>query len=190
MRGHMSPGRGASRTGGLRFGSRSADSGAMDSPGAPVATRARARRSREDGQALVEFALIAPLFLLIVVGMIQFGIALNYWLDLNRIANQGARWAVVDKYPDCPEEPGCTLQRHLELQAVSTGLDPTIEICFVDSEDGAVGEPVRVRAVHNFNFSVIVNQIGFQLKGEATMRIEQDPDTIRDQPGVDQCATS
>ena len=58
-------------------------------------------RSRERGQALVEFALIAPLFLVIVVGIIQFGIGLNYWLDLNRIANQGARWGVVDKYPDC-----------------------------------------------------------------------------------------
>ena len=56
----------------------------------------RAERSRERGQALVEFALIVPLFLIIVVGIIQFGVGLNYWLDLNRIANQGARWAVVE----------------------------------------------------------------------------------------------
>ena len=34
--------------------------------------------------------------LMIVVGIIQFGIGLNYWLDMQRIANQGARWAAVN----------------------------------------------------------------------------------------------
>ena len=33
---------------------------------------------------------------MIVVGVIQFGVALNFWLDMQRIANQGARWAVVN----------------------------------------------------------------------------------------------
>ena len=64
------------------------------------ASRAPRRAERESGPvALVEFALILPLFLLIVVGIIQFGVALNFWLDMQRIANQGARWAVVDRYP-------------------------------------------------------------------------------------------
>ena len=58
--------------------------------------RARHRQDRESGQAMVEFALILFPLLLLVVGIIQFGIALNYWLDMQRIANQGARWAVVN----------------------------------------------------------------------------------------------
>jgi hypothetical protein len=185
----MSPSRGAGRRRGLTFGSRSADNGVMDSSGAASA-RSHAPRSRERGQALVEFALIVPLFLVIVVGVIQFGIGLNYWMDLNRIANQGARWAVVDKYPDCPDEPGCTLKRHLELQALTHGLDPKIEICFTDSADGAVGEPIRVRARHELRFAALLDMWSITLKGEATMRIEQPPDTIGAQPGVDQCLTS
>ena len=40
---------------------------------------------------MVEFALILFPLLLIVAGIIQFGIGLNYWLDMQRIANQGAR---------------------------------------------------------------------------------------------------
>ena len=53
----------------------------------------------ESGQAMVEFALILVPLLIIVVGIIQFGIGLNYWLDMNRLANQGARWAVVELRP-------------------------------------------------------------------------------------------
>ena len=51
---------------------------------------------------MVEFALILFPLLILVVGIIQFGIGLNYWLDMNRLANQGARWAVVNGWPNCP----------------------------------------------------------------------------------------
>jgi hypothetical protein len=50
----------------------------------------------------VEFALILLPFLLLVGGIVYFGIALNYWLDTQRLANEGARWAVVNEYPGCP----------------------------------------------------------------------------------------
>ena len=133
MSGNMGPSRGSGRKRGLTFESRSADKGAMDSSwNSPRARRGGARRSRERGQALVEFALIAPLFLLIVVGIIQFGIGLNYWLDLNRIANQGARWAVVDTDRAATEPvldrrrcaPPTRSRSYLESQAVSGGLKP------------------------------------------------------------------
>ena len=84
----------------LRLKAVRADKGSMVSAvHARRSSRAPRRAERESGQALVEFALILPLFLLIVVGIIQFGVALNFWLDMQRIANQGARWAVVDRYP-------------------------------------------------------------------------------------------
>jgi Flp pilus assembly protein TadG len=54
---------------------------------------------REEGQATVEFAIVIPLLLLLVVGIFEFGKAFNYWIDLNHLANEGARWAAVDKVP-------------------------------------------------------------------------------------------
>jgi hypothetical protein len=188
MKGNMSPGRGSGKNRGLTFGSHSADKAGMGSAWHPArSARADARRSRERGQALVEFALIAPLFLLIVVGIIQFGIGLNYWLDLNRIANQGARWAVVNKYPGCGGSPPCspTLVDHLESQAVSGGLDPQVTICF-EGNTGVVGEPVTVRATHSFNFLAIMDLAPITLRGKATMRIEQPPTVLQSQ-GVVAC---
>jgi Flp pilus assembly protein TadG len=59
----------------------------------------RSKLRSERGQATVEFALVLPMVLLVLVGLIAFGKAFNYWINLNHIANEGARWAVVDKVP-------------------------------------------------------------------------------------------
>lgn len=52
-------------------------------------------RRREDGQAMVEFALILPIFLLILCGIIDFGWLFYNQLSLNNACREGARYAVV-----------------------------------------------------------------------------------------------
>ncbi len=50
---------------------------------------------RRDGQALVEFALVIPIFILIVIGIIEFG---RLWMTLNTLtgaAREGVRVAAV-----------------------------------------------------------------------------------------------
>jgi TadE-like protein len=169
----MSPSRGPGGKRGLRFESRRADKSRMHSPWKSERTASRRGREHERGQALVEFALIAPLFLLLVVGIIQFGIGLNYWLDLNRIANQGARWAVVDKYPNSSSQ---TLEAYLESEPVSGGLKPEALICYepVGAQTGQPGEPLTVRVESDFTFLPILDLGTITLRGKATMRIEQD----------------
>ncbi len=55
-------------------------------------TRHRRRRSR--GQALVEFALILPVFLLILSGILDFGFMLNARMTVISAAREGARAAL------------------------------------------------------------------------------------------------
>ena len=62
------------------------------------------RVRREEGQAVVEFALILFPLLLLVVGIIQFGIAISFWQDQQRLAAQGARVAIVN----CAAASWCT----------------------------------------------------------------------------------
>jgi Flp pilus assembly protein TadG len=54
-------------------------------------------RTRRDGQAIVEFALIAPIFLLMVFGVVEFGRAWNVYQTLTDAAREGARTAVVNQ---------------------------------------------------------------------------------------------
>jgi Flp pilus assembly protein TadG len=56
------------------------------------ASRLRAlRASGESGQALAEFAVVAPCFLLLTFGMCIFGLALNSQLTLTNAVEQGAQ---------------------------------------------------------------------------------------------------
>lgn len=48
------------------------------------------------GAAMVEFALVVPLLLLLVVGIIQFGRAFSMQIQLSGAANDGARYLSVN----------------------------------------------------------------------------------------------
>jgi hypothetical protein len=160
---------------------------------------------------MVEFALILFPLLILVAGIIQFGIGLNFWLDANRIANQGARQAVVNHWPGCDRtaaagsctgvswnctgQPpvGTSLQRYLHCQTISKGLrnsvDPVL-ICWPDdldtSNDGKAGSPVRVRLTADFDFVPVLELGTIQLRGDATMRLEQDATHLQG-TGVGSC---
>jgi hypothetical protein len=68
----------------------------------------RARSS--GGQALVEFALVAPLFFLLVFAIIEGGRFILYYETLNNATREGARYAIVhgsnSVYPSGPMPPG------------------------------------------------------------------------------------
>jgi hypothetical protein len=51
--------------------------------------------ARSRGQALVEFALVFPIFLLILFSIIDFGRYVYYVQILNNAAREGARYAIV-----------------------------------------------------------------------------------------------
>lgn len=68
----------------------------------------RGRRSR--GQALAEFALVAPIFFLVLFAVIEAGRFMFYYETLNNATREGARYAIVHGVNsfDCtgPPAPG------------------------------------------------------------------------------------
>jgi Flp pilus assembly protein TadG len=85
-------------------------------------TRITDRLASERGTAMVEFALILPILLVLALGIVDFGRAMNYWNDVNQIAADGARFAAVNKNPgDDPATPGVDVGFHewLRSQAVT-----------------------------------------------------------------------
>ena len=68
---------------------------------------------------MTEFALILPIFMVIVAGLLGFGRVFFYWIQANHVANETARWAAVDHNPYAALSDGpsrgrrCqTLQQH------------------------------------------------------------------------------
>jgi Flp pilus assembly protein TadG len=57
---------------------------------------AQQKHERGRGQALVEFAIILPVFFLVVAGMFDFGLGIYSDLTLVNAAREGARLGVID----------------------------------------------------------------------------------------------
>lgn len=141
------------------------------------------RLRSERGVALVEFALVLPLLLLLLFAMLDFGKAFNYWIDQTHLANEGARWAVVNKNPG-----GGTLQNYIQQQADTPELrnggtasvPSPLQICIsFPSGTANVGDPVHVTASATYNWIPFIgSRIGFAqttISGSATMRLEARP---------------
>src|SRR5262249_14928763 len=122
----------------------------------------------------------------------------NYWLDMQRIANQGARWAVVDAYPNCPRNslpsapcaaPGA-FQTFLSNQKLAKGEVVPVVICFESASGGPsgnqpqAGDPVRVEITRQYPLRIpFFSFASIQLHARATMRTEWDP-TVYTPDGV------
>jgi Flp pilus assembly protein TadG len=66
--------------------------------------RMRALRRETKGQALLEFALLLPVLLMLVLGIIEFGRVWNINQMVSDITREGARRAVVFDTPQSTEQ--------------------------------------------------------------------------------------
>jgi hypothetical protein len=80
----------------------------------------------ERGQSLVEFALILPILVLLLVGILDFGRAVYAFNTVNNAARQGARLAIVD-------QTVAHIQERAATEATNLGIDPAdVEVDFRD----------------------------------------------------------
>jgi Flp pilus assembly protein TadG len=139
--------------------------------------------TRDSGSAMIEFALVLPLLLLLVMGIVDFGRALNYWIYETHLANEAARFAAVGRNPG-NDSGGLTLQEWTRAQAVTTELrdDLGMQVCLDFPKGPQVGEPVEVKVSATFNWlpfladpPAFLGGTGLtdvDLSGSSTMRLE------------------
>jgi Flp pilus assembly protein TadG len=80
----------------------------------------RSRRSR--GDAIVEFAILAPVLVLILFGVLEMGRVVNAWLVVHNAAREGAR-AGVRVYPDAAS---ATAAQSAASAYLTSGLGPGV----------------------------------------------------------------
>lgn len=125
---------------------------------------------------MVEFALVAPLLMLLLFGMLDLGKAFAYWIDEAHLANTGARMAVVNNWPTKGSQ---TLQEYLVSEADTGELQENAIACVDFEGDQAIGEPVRITVKMPYQWlPIITNMVGIGPKtitASSTMRLEKDP---------------
>jgi Flp pilus assembly protein TadG len=145
--------------------------------------RCLARRLQDQrGQALVEFALVLPLLLLAVVGLVSFGRAMNYDEQATHLANLAARAAAVDQVP--ASASGQTLLQWVRAQADSPELangtgsvTGALQVCVSAPSGTGVGSDITIKTSFTFAWVPIlhIGAASTTVTRSATMRIEVPP---------------
>src|SRR6266536_3696953 len=151
------------------------------------------RSGEEEGAAMVELALVLPLLLVLMLGMVDFGKAFKAWIDETHLANEGARLAAVQyAVAGCSGNPNVCLANYFqqgadfgEIKAGSQSLDKA-KVCIsyptnpATTTSGLVGDPVEVTVQSKYHWlDYLVNKkvtaLVTPFAGTATMRLEQNP---------------
>jgi Flp pilus assembly protein TadG len=133
---------------------------------------------RESGQALIELALILPVFLLMLLGIVQFGSVFRDYIALTDATRVGARQAAVARsiLPESDRVPNVIAKvQKAAVNLDSNKMDITVEPIKVDGVTPGweqSGE-VTVRATYPFKVDLIgLVVFNGTLKSRTTERIE------------------
>ena len=128
----------------------------------------------EDGQAMVEFALILPIFLLILCGILDFGWLFYNQLSLNNACREGARYAVVHTAENADTQ---SIINHIENTTTTVfandGVDISIE--YTSPADPTSGDiKVSMQADISFFTPVLSTVLGKERRITSTviMKVE------------------
>lgn len=114
-------------------------------------------RGSQRGQSLMEMALVLPIFLILLLGIIDFGMGLRAYVTLTNATREGARFAAVGNpagaYPtDCTGSFSgsavgrvCTTLSGLELDGVQN-----VSVAYPDGQ--LPGNSVVVSADYRYEF--------------------------------------
>lgn len=127
------------------------------------------RLRNQKGQALVEFAVVLPVLLLLVMGIAQFGMLLSSYLTLENAAREAARAGIIGSTDTEIEEVITTSSPNLEKEKLTIDITPS-------EGSRTSGESLTVNLTYKYDLTVPVISSLFgnvvELNAETSMRIE------------------
>ena len=133
------------------------------------------RKKNEQGQAVVEFAVILPVLLLILFAILQFGVVFNNYIQVTAAAREGARKAAVSRTAG-----NCAAVQALATSAARTaapGLDQSkmaVTVTATCTNNAyAPGTDTKVTVTYPYAISIIGRVVASgNLSSATTMREE------------------
>ena len=138
-------------------------------PYRPRRDRLRTRRDRSRGQALVEFVLVLPPLLLVLLGIIQFGLVFADWIQVTNATRDGARKAAVSRYNASGVSAVTTTAKNSTWSLNKSAMTVTVS----PAQPWTAGQTVTVTVKYPFSINIlgVVVKSG-NLTSSETARIE------------------
>jgi hypothetical protein len=138
----------------------------------------------EKGAALIEFALVIPLLLILLFGIIEFGLVLYDKAMITNASREGARAGIVYRYdPDAgtnhppDSEIGSVVQTYCQNHLITFGA-PLLGITITRTGDSS-GDPLTVDVTYQYKFlilpdfvTIMTEEGGINLAARTVMRME------------------
>lgn len=141
--------------------------------------------TEERGASLVEFALVLPIFALMLFALIDFGLVFAGFITLRNGVGSGARAASVNYVdPTCVTAPNpmvCTIENRIGRLPGTKASTLTVTIALPvgsDGNSGQVGDPVQVCASADLQSSTGITApfiSGRAIHAVSEIRLEQTP---------------
>ena len=111
----------------------------------------------EKGNALVELALVAPVFLLLTLGAVDFAMAIQSYTNLDNATREAAMWVV--RFPDLPLAQA---QTRAAAEIANAGLNPGDATVTFNQASYSSGDQVivTINYDHPLIFGGFLNQFG------------------------------
>lgn len=112
------------------------------------------------GQSLVEFAILVPVLMGVVIGIFEFGRAWNVDQVLTNAAREGARLAVIETSSE-----GDVIEA-VETALTNASLDSSLATISVDGVEDDYGSPATVQIAYPYEFIFLGPIMAFLGDGE------------------------
>ena len=143
------------------------------SPNQKTTLRRAGRPHGRHGVAAVEFAIIAPVFVIMILGIIEFGRAIMVQQILTNASREGARRAIVEKAT--ASEVKAVVNDYLAATSISSGV--TVEVSPAPGPTVGFGDPITVAVTVPYNDVSWLGTPwilgGSQLSARSVMRAER-----------------
>jgi Flp pilus assembly protein TadG len=134
---------------------------------------------KENGQAMVEFALVLPILLLFFAGIIDFGWIFHNQLVANNASREAARYVAIHYYVDLNNDDAARVKSNEIIVDYVGSSFSGVNVTITKSPDDTItGEKIKVYFTGNVKvltplLDTVLGSDVFPLKAECTMRIER-----------------
>lgn len=136
---------------------------------------------KEKGQAMVEFALVLPILLLFIGGLIDFGWIFYNQLSANNASREAARYVAIHYYFDNMNTTTATTKATEIINDYINVVDLAVDNITPEDDDVNGGKKVKVKLsgkviILTPILRTIIDSDGdgkFPVKAETTMRVEK-----------------
>jgi Flp pilus assembly protein TadG len=125
----------------------------------------------QQGQAVVEFAVILPVLLLVLFSILQFGIVFNNYIQVTAAAREGARKAAVSRGLGAAGAKSAAITA---AKGAAPGLNQSkLTITFPNNPSFTAGTDVVVKVTYPYSINILGKVVGSgNLSSSTTMRVE------------------